>query len=428
MQFSNTNVRTSEKQRRRIVITGMGAVTPIGNSVDEYWRSLLDGVCGVAPITLFDPAEYPTKIAAEVKNFDGRDYFDRKDLRMMARPTQFGVAAALMALRDAGWNENPGDGPLGVVNGISNSAQDAVEKQIDNLIQHGYRRVIPHVLTQSFPHSTASETGRITGFQDHVMTISTGCTSGMNSIGYAINEIRAGKCSSMLAISTDATIAKYVFAGFCRAQLLTEKNSQPEQASKPFDLNRDGGVLGEGAGAFVIEELHHARAKNRRILAEIIGYAGAGSGYSFDDEIALGKGMDRAILEALADANLAAAKIDYVGCHGVSDKHLDRIETQAYKRVFGEHAYKIPMSSVKGHIGIPQNAAGHLQALATVKAMNEGILPPTLNYENPDPDCDLDYIPNQPRRNRIRTALVFAHGFNGSDAALVLKAAPFDLA
>ncbi len=409
--------------RKRVVITGMGAVTPIGNSVEEYWQGLLEGRSGVGPITLFDPSDYPTKIAAEVKDFDGADFFDRKDMRMMARPTQFGVAAALMALEDSDWRNNPSDGPLGVVNGISNSAQDAVEAAVDAINAHGYRRVTPTVLTRAFPHSTASEAGRLVGFQDHVMTISTGCTSGMNSIGYSIDQLVSGCCSSMICISTDATIANYVFGSFCRTGMLSTSDRAPELVSRPFDAERDGGVLGEGAAAFVLETLDVARARNAKIYAEIMGFATSGVGYRLDDGgSSLPKGMACCMKAALANANIGADKIDFIGCHGVSDPYLDAWETEAMKEVFGERAYTVPMSSVKGHIGIPQNAAGHLQALAVVKAINECVLPPTINYENPDPQCDLDYVPNDFRRNRVNNAMVFAHGFNGSDAALIIKA------
>ncbi len=406
--------------RRRIVVTGMGAVTPIGCTVADYWQSLLAGRSGVGPITLFDASDYPTRIAAEVKHFDPSKFFDRKDLRLMARPTQFGVAAALMALADGGWRNETGDAPLGVVGGVSNSAQDALEGQIDALLQHGYRRVLPYVLTKAFPHSTASEAGRLTGFQDKVITLSTGCTSGMNSLAYAVEEIRAGRCAAILCISTDATISKYVFAGFCRAGLLSTDNDHPERASRPFDANRQGGVLGEGAAAFLLEEQQQARQRGARIQAEILGCASCGGGYRFDDPDALRQGMARTMQAALADANLRPEHLGYIGCHGVGDPHLDRWETQAVKQVFGQAAYRLPLSSVKSMIGIPQNAAAMLQAVATIQAINCGMLPPTTNYETPDPDCDLDYVPNEPRRNRVDRAMVFAHGFNGSDAAIIL--------
>jgi len=407
--------------KKRVVITGMGAITPIGNTVKEYWRSLLSGRSGVAPITLFDTADYPVKIAAEVKGFDGKEYFDRKDLRMMARPAQFGVASALMALSDAKWKERPGEGPLGVAGGISNSAQDPIESSIEVIQKRGYKRVVPTVLQQAFPHSTASEAGRLTGFQDQVMTFSTGCTSGMNSVGYAIQQIVSGSSQSFLCISTDAGIANYIFGFFCRSGMLSKSSEPPEKVSRPYDAKRDGGVLGEGAATFMVEDLGQAQRRGATVQAEILGWSSCGTGYRLNDSAeAVPQGMARSMRLALADANVRPEQIDYVGSHGVSDPHLDLWETKALKEVFGEYARRIPMSTVKSMIGIPQNAAGHLQAVAAIKAMNEGIIPPTINYENPDPECDLDYVPNKPRRNRIRRSLVFAHGFNGSDASLVL--------
>ncbi len=409
---------------QRVVITGMGAVTPIGIGLREYWEGLLEGRNGVAPISLFDPSDYPTRIAAEVKDWDPTRFIDRKRARLMARGTQFGVAAALMALEDAHWAEHPGDGRLGVVGGISNSAQDAVEDAIDALKERGLRRVSPFVLNKSFPHSLASEAGLSVGWQDDVSTVSTACTAGINATARAFDHVRAGTLTSVLAVASDATISRYVFAGFVQAGLLSKNNELPEQASRPFDAKRDGGVLGEGAGAVVVESLEHARRRGARIYAEILGCGAAGVGFGPEPKRRIPLGMAAAMRKALAAANCGPEHIDYVGCHGVSDPHLDVWETRAMKDVLGERAYRIPMSSVKSMIGIPQCAAGMLQAVATILAMTEGVLPPTINYEFPDPECDLDYVPNTPRRNRVERALVFAHGFNGSDAAVVLARGP----
>ncbi len=408
--------------KQRAVITGMGAITPIGNNVEDFWSNLLAGRSGVGPITLFDPSDYPVKIAAEVKGFDPRDYFDRKDLRMMARPAQLGVASALMALEDAQWKQRPGEGPLGVVGGISNSSQEAIESAVESIQKGGYRKLPPTVISKIFPHSTASETGRITGFQDDVMTLSTGCTSGLNSLGYAAEHIGSGHCSSMLCISGDATLTYYAFAFFCRAGLLSARYHDPEKVSCPFDAKRDGGVLGEGAATFLVEEYDQARRRGVPILAEILGWGTSGIGYKQDQtQDNLCSGMAASMRTALTRANVSPERIDYIGCNGVSDPKLDISETAAIKKVYGEHAYRLPLSSIKSMIGIPLNAAGHLQTVATIKAMNDSFIPPTINYENLDPSCDLDYVPNQARRNRIRLAMVFGHGFNGSDAALILK-------
>jgi len=406
--------------RKRVVITGMGAVTPIGVGVTAFWENLLAGRSGVAPITLFDPSDYPCRIAAEVKDFEPERFFERKRARLLSRGAQFGVAAALMCIEDACW-KTPADGDrLAVVAGISNSAQDVAETISDVVREHGYRRVLPYFLTKAFPHSTASETGLLTGFQSQVMTLSTACTAGLNALGYAAEEIRTGRLHAVLVTATDATITNCTLACFCRAGLVSLNNRDPAHASRPFDARRDGGVLGEGAACFLVEELEAARRRGAHIHAEVLGFGTSGSGYGPDPAVSTPKGMDAAMRQAMAAANCSPSRLDYVGCHGVSDPHLDAWETQAMKLALGEHAYRVPMSSVKSMIGIPQSAAGGLQLVAAILAMTHGILPPTTNYEIPDPACDLDYIPNTPRRNQVMRAMVFAHGFNGSDAAIII--------
>lgn len=406
--------------RRRVVITGMGAVTPIGVGVDAFWKSLLEGRNGVERISLFDASDYPCQIAAEVRDFDESRFFDKKEARKMARVTKFGVASALLCLDDACWHESPGDAEIGVAAGISNSARDVAENISDSVREHGYGHVLPYWLTKIFPHATASETGLATGFQSQVMTFATACTAGMNAIGYAADQILQGRAEAFLCPSTDATITGCTVACFCKAKLLSVRNDDPAHASRPFDAKRDGGVLGEGAGCVLVEELGHARRRGARVYAEIRGFGTSGVGYNCDPAHAIPRGMAAVLTQALAAANCGPNQIDYVGTHGVSDPHLDVWETEALKSVFGEGAYRIPMSSVKSMIGIPQNAAGVLQLIATVKALDEGIIPATTNLEYPDPACDLDYVPNRPRRNEIRNAVVLAHGFNGSDASIVV--------
>jgi 3-oxoacyl-(acyl-carrier-protein) synthase len=279
---------------------------------------------------------------------------------------------------------------------------------------------LPYFLTKSFPHATATETGSLTGFQSQIMTFATACTAGMNAIGYACKEIAAGGGDAFLCISTDATIANCAFAHFCRSGMLTSNNDDPQHASRPYDAKRDGGVLGEGAGGLLLEELSHARRRGAKIYGEILGFGTSGSGYGGDPATMIPQGMATAMTQAMVSANCGPSAIDYIGSHGVSDKVLDAWETVAMKKTFGERAYEIPMSSIKSMIGIPQNAAGVLQLIATTMAMKDGILPATTNYEYADPECDLDYVPNVPRRNHVERALVLAHGFNGSDAALLL--------
>lgn len=408
---------------RRVVITGLGAVTPIGIGVRDYWDGLLSGRCGVGTISLFDASDLPSRVAAEVKDFDSTRFFDRKKARLLSRPTQFGVASALLCLEDAQWNERRGDGAVGVATGISNSAQDVAEAIFDIVKEHGYKRTLPYFLTKAFPHSVATETGLMTGFQTNVMTFSTACTAGINALGYAAEEIRAGRCRAFLCTATDASITPCTIACFCRAGMVSCRNDDPARASRPFDVERDGGVIGEGAGSLFLEDYEHARQRGAPVYAELLGFGSSGVGYGATPDVTVPKGMVAAMMQALRSANRSPRHIEYVGCHGVSDPHLDVWETQALKETFGEHAYRIPMSSVKGAIGIPQSAAGMLQLVAAVMTLREGIVAPTANLENPDPACDLDYVPCRPRRNAIARALVLAHGFNGSDAAVVVEKA-----
>ncbi len=406
--------------KRRVVITGMGAVTAIGIGIRDYWDSLLAGRSGVAPVCAFDASDFPCRIAAEVRDFDAARYFDRKQVRLMSRGAQFGAAAALQALEDSGWREEPGAGPVGVYAGVSNSAQDVAESTIETMQRHGYRRVLPYAMTKCFPHCTASETGRLLGFQSQVMTISTGCTSGINALRFAAGEVATGRCSTVLVTGTDSTISKYVFGVFCQSGMLSQRNDSPATASRPFDARRDGGVLGEGAGCVVLEEFGHAQRRQARIYGEVLGFGTSGEGYGQNPEQEVPQGMANAIRQALAEAHCGPRNLDFIGCHGVSDPRLDKWETQGVKLALGEHAYRVPMSSVKSMIGIPQNAAGMLQLIAVLLAMQHDLLPPTINYEYPDPECDLDYVPNKPRRNRVNRALVLVHGFNGSDATVVV--------
>ena len=313
--------------KRRVVITGMGAVTPIGVGVDAFWEGLLAGRNGVERISLFDPSDYPCQIAAEVKDFDEKRFFDRKKARKMARATQFGVAASLLCLEDARWQESPGDSEVGVAAGISNSARDVAETISDTVREHGYGRVLPYWLTKIFPHATATETGLVTGFQSQVMTFATACTAGLNAIGYAVDQILQGRAEAFLCPYTDATITDCTLACFCKAGLVSTRNDDPAHASRPFDAKRDGGVLGEGAGCVLVEEYSHARRRGAPKLAEVRGFGTSGVGYNCDPSTAVPRGMVGVLNQALAAANCGPNQIDYVGAHGVSDVHLDAWET-----------------------------------------------------------------------------------------------------
>ncbi|MFW5803064.1 MAG: beta-ketoacyl-[acyl-carrier-protein] synthase family protein [Verrucomicrobiota bacterium] len=412
--------------KRRVVVTGMGVVSPIGCSVDAFWDGLLQGRCGIGPITLFDASGYPCPYAAEVKDFDPAKIVEAKRVRTLSRPTLFGLGAAFECLENAGWHSAPGDGVCGIVGGTSNTAQAAVEDGVLLTNAAGFKatRKLWYTLTKAFPHSMASEIGRKSGFQAKALTVSTACTAGMNAITQASELIRSGECDAVLVPSADATITKNLYPYFYRVKMLADSNLPPERISRPFDAKRSGGILGEGAGCLLLEERDHACRRNAPQLCEILGSGSSGTGFAeCGDEQAAVYGTAVTIREALADAGVSPESVNYIGCHGVSDPDLDRLETRAIKQAFGEDAARrIPMSSIKALTGIPQSAAGMMQVIATVLAIRDGVLPPTMNYEYADPDCDLDYVPNKARRNQVRRALAWCHGFNGSDAAVVLGA------
>ena len=412
-------------QNRRVVVTGMGVVSPVGSSVATFWDSLLTGRSGIAPITLFDASNYPCPYAAEVKDFDPTSVVEPKRVPTFSRPTLFGLGAALQCVANAEWHSRPGDGVCGVVGGTANTAQGAVEEAILLAEKHGFRatRQLWYTLTKAFPHAMASEVGRRTGFQAKALTISTACTAGLNAVDQSMRLIRRGECDCVLTPAADATITENLYPYFCRAGMLATSDLPPNRISRPFDAQRSGGILGEGGACLLLEDLAHARRRQAPILCEVLGAGSCGEGYSADNEDAFVGGVVRALEEALADASLSPATIDYVGCHGVSDPTLDRLETLSLKRVFGEEgAYRIPMSSIKALTGMPLSVGGLLQTIATTQAIQNDLLPPTHNYENPDPECDLDWVPNTPRRNRIGRALIWGHGFNGSDSAIVIGA------
>jgi len=406
--------------RRRVVITGLGAVTPIGIGVDAFWTGLLEGRCGIGPVTLFDASDYPSRIAAEIRDWDPTVFMTRKRAFVMSRGTQFAVAAGRLALEHARWHGPQSGTRLGVVGGVANSPQDAIEGAVEAMQQRGYKRADPFVLVRCFAHSAAWRCAEEIGFRDYVFTISTACTSGLNAVAHAADVIRRGLCDVVLAVGADSLISKYVFGYFCKAGLLSQRNHDPLHASRPFDAKRDKGVMGEGAGALLLETEEHARLRNARIYGEILGYSQSGQDFT----PALPEkpdGMVLVLCHALQAAGLSPERIDYIGANGVSDALLDALETQALKDALGEHVYRIPLSSVKGSIGIPTCAAGTLQFITSVLALNRNIIPPTINYEFPDPRCDLDYVPNTPRRATLTTALVLSHGLGGGDSAVVVQ-------
>ncbi|MFW5996551.1 MAG: beta-ketoacyl-[acyl-carrier-protein] synthase family protein [Verrucomicrobiota bacterium] len=402
---------------RRVVITGMGAVTPIGIGVEEFWQGLLEGRNGIGPITLFDASDYPCRIAAEVKDWNPSQFMERKKAKRLSRCAQFAVAASKLCLEHAGWTQRYNPAKTAVVGSMSNSAQDILELLVNTIGQRGYERLSPRTLPMLIPHTSTSEVAAITGFQGEVVSITNACAAGLYGIGHAAHLIRSGYYDAILCPATDASISYTGMGCFCRAGLVSLRNEEPEKASRPFDAERDGGVLGEGATCLLLESAEHAKQRSASIYAEIDGF---GSKEAYSNKEHGDKGMSESMRKALASANCSPHSVDYIAGNGVSDVELDRVETEAVKSLFGEKAYDIPISSVKAQTGIPLNVAGTLQLTSAIMALNRGIIPPTGNYEIPDPDCDLDYVPGAPRYNSISRVLVHAHGLNGSNASLVL--------
>jgi 3-oxoacyl-[acyl-carrier-protein] synthase II len=403
--------------KRRVVITGMGALTPIGLNVEEFWQSLIQGKNGVAPITLFDSAVYPVKIAAEVKGFDPEKYLPLKRVDRTSRVTQMGMVAARMAVESARLNlevENPAD--IGVI--IATSGMLSLLADQGEVIKNKPSRIDPLLITKIAPSMVPSQIGLELKLRGPNSSLNSACASGSDAVGTALSHIQLGHCEVMVAGGTEAGVNNVALSTTARVGALT-RNPDYDKACRPFDLNRSGFVLGEGAGILVLESLEHAQKRGAIILAEI-----AGAGWSFDafndtapdaelEAVAMGK--------AIKDAGISADQIDYINAHGTSTALNDATETRAIKIVMGQHAYKIPISSNKSMIGHLAAAAGAVEAVAAVKTIMHGIIPPTINYEVPDPACDLDYVPNKAREGKVNVCLSNSFGMGGQNCCLIFK-------
>ena len=403
----------------RIVVTGVGAVSPLGLTAHALWEALRAGRSGVGPITSFDAGNLPVKIAAEVKGFDPRNYMGHKLTRRVGRPGQFAIAAAGEALAMADLELNGGHASrrgvvLGTTGGFFNTADQAIR-----LREQGPRRLDPLFITRNGPHMPACQVGSVFGLQGPNSTLNSACASGSDSIGVALMHLRQGHTDVMLAGGTEAIIAPLGIALMGHLGGLSRRNDEPTRASRPFDRERDGFVVGEGAAVLVLETEEYALRRGAPILAEV-----AGAGWSFDaydDTAPSSEGQARAINSALRDAGLSPQEVDYINAHGTSTRLNDKAETEAIKRVFGERAYQIPVSSTKSMTGHLACAAGALEAVICAFVLCEGVLPPTINYEFPDPDCDLDYVPNEAREQEVEVCLSNSFGLGGQNACLVLR-------
>jgi 3-oxoacyl-[acyl-carrier-protein] synthase II len=414
--------RKEKKGKRRVVITGMGAVTPLGLTVDEYWKGLVEGRSGIGKITLCDTSTLTCQIAGEVKGFDPRNYMDFKEARRMARFSQFTVASARMAINDAKLDisrENPDQ--LGVIIGNGIGGFPEAEEGYLTLVEKGGMRLNPFFMPIILPNMAAGQVSLIFGLTGFSSTITTACAAATQAMGEAVEVIRLGKADVMVAGGSEAAITPTGVAGFCVMKALTTRNDEPAKASRPFDAKRDGFVPGEGAAVLILESLDHALRRDARIYAEIVGVGAASDAYHIVAPPNNGAGAVRAMRWALEDAKLALDEVEYINAHGTSTPLNDAVETLAIKSLFGDYAYRVPISSTKSMVGHLLGGSGAVEAVACVKTITEGVIHPTINYEYPDPDCDLDYVPNVARQKDVRVALSNSFGFGGQNACLVFK-------
>jgi 3-oxoacyl-[acyl-carrier-protein] synthase II len=408
--------------KRRVVITGAGAVTPVGNTAEEFWAALLEGRSGIGAITRFDTTGYATRIAGEVKGFDPLKYIDKKDDRKFDLFLKYAVACAVMAVEDAGLKTDRVDASrFGVLVG---SGIGGIETLLDNhetLRTKGPDRVSPFFVPMIIINMASGVISMRFGAKGPNSSVVTACATGNHAIGEAMRIIERGDADVMIAGGSEAIIIPLTIAGFCQMKAMSTRNDEPTKASRPFDAERDGFVCGEGGGLIVLESLEHARARDARIYAEVVGYGMTSDAHHMTAPDPEGDGAARAMSAALRDGGLEPSAVGYINAHGTSTPYNDKYETLAIKRVFGEHAKKVPVSSTKSMTGHLLGAAGGIEAIATAFALHHGVLPPTMNYEKPDPECDLDYIPNQARKQEVEVALSNAFGFGGTNATLALK-------
>ncbi|MGG1398907.1 beta-ketoacyl-ACP synthase II [Bacillus salipaludis] len=407
---------------RRIVVTGIGAVTPLGNDANATWNNIKNGVSGIGPATVLDAEKVDIKIAAEVKNFAPEEFMDKKEARRMGRYSQFAVAASKMAVTDAGIQIGVDIQPerVGVWIGSGIGGLGEFEEQHRKFIEKGQRRVNPFTIPMFIPDMAAGQVSIELGAKGINNCSVTACASGANSIGDAFRVIQKGDVDMMIAGGTEATITDMTVAGFSNMTALS-KNPDPTSASRPFDKNRDGFVIGEGAGILVLEELEHALARGAHIYGELIGYGATGDAHHITTPAPEGEGAQRAMKLALADAGISPEQVDYINAHGTSTYYNDLYETLAIKEVFKEHAYSLSVSSTKSMTGHLLGATGAIEAIFSLLAIKEGILPPTINYETPDEQLDLDYVPNFAKKKDIQVVLSNSLGFGGHNATLIFK-------
>jgi 3-oxoacyl-[acyl-carrier-protein] synthase II len=407
---------------KRIVITGIGVVTPIGIGNAEFTRALKEGRSGVSDIESFDTTAYTTKFAASVKNFDPEKFIEKKKIKRMARFTQLGFAAAKMAVKDSGLDLCEEDlSRVGVITGTGIGGLDIIEREEQVLLSKGPRRVSPFLIPMIITNMLPGEIAINYGFTGPNYAIASACASSNNAMGDALRLLRSGDADVIISGGAEGAIVPLGLAGFCSIKALSQRNDDPQKASRPFDKNRDGFVMGEGAGIVVLETLEHALNRGARIYSEFAGYGTSDDAYHITAPEPEGRAAVLSMEKAIIDAGISREEVDYINAHGTSTMLNDRTETFAIKKVFGERAYRIPISSTKSMTGHLLGGAAVVELAATVFAMQEGFIHPTINYETPDPECDLDYVPNTVRIQQINCALSNSLGFGGHNATVVIK-------
>ncbi|HMM21422.1 MAG TPA: beta-ketoacyl-ACP synthase II [Selenomonadales bacterium] len=408
--------------KKRVVVTGLGAITPIGIGVEEYWQSLLAGKSGIGRVTRFDASDYGTQIAGEVKGFEPGNFMDKKEARRMDRFTQYAVAATKMALDHSGLDLNTiNRDRIGTIIGSGIGGMETLHDQYHVLFEKGPNRISPFFVPMMIANIASGQVSIMYGLQGPCMTVVTACATGTNAIGEAFKLIQRGDADVMVCGGTEATISQAALAGFSSMKALSTRNDEPEKASRPFERDRDGFVMGEGAGIVVLETLEHAQARGAKIYAEMIGYGSNADAYHITAPAPEGAQAAKCMEMALKDGGIAPNEVDYINAHGTSTPLNDKNETLAVKRLFGDHAKKLAISSTKSMTGHLLGAAGGIEFIACVMSVAHDMIHPTINYDNPDPELDLDYVPNTARKQVVNVAMSNSFGFGGHNATIMVK-------
>ncbi|MFX0559700.1 beta-ketoacyl-ACP synthase II [Tepidibacillus infernus] len=407
---------------KRVVVTGMGVVSPIGNHIDLFWHNLIHGNSGIDYITQFDTADFTIKFAGEVKDFNPEEYIDKKETKRMDRFTQFAIAASKMAINDANLViDDTNADHVGVYIGSGIGGLKTIEEQHKVMLEKGPKRISPFFIPMLIGNMASGQVSIFTGAKGPNSAPVSACATGTHAIGDAYLMIQRGDADVMITGGTEATITPLAIGGFASMKALSTRNEDPKRASRPFDKDRDGFVMSEGAGVLILESLDHALSRGAKIYAEVIGYGATGDAYHLTSPAPGGEGAARAMKMALRRANIQPEEVDYINAHGTSTELNDKFETMAIKAAFGEYAYKLAISSTKSVTGHLLGAAGAVEAIAMALALQNGIIPPTINYETRDPECDLDYVPNEYRKQEIKVALSNSLGFGGHNATIIMK-------